>query len=125
MAETVTKQPTSTSDEINKEENPIIKFLKTDVRFNSASISHKYKDKNTNKIVDAAFSNYFYDIQDPAWYPDSFIRSKMKNLYNNMLNTARFALTYSKFKVEQPLTDEGQIGAIKGISDEDANKVEN
>ena len=127
MAETVTKQPTSTSDEINKEivPNPIIQFLKTDVRFNSASIQHKYKDKKTNKIVDAAFSNYFYDIQDPAWYPDSFIRSKMKNLYNNMLNTARFALTYSKFKVEQPLTDEGQIGAVTGISDEDANKVEN
>ena len=27
MAETVTKQPTSTSDEINKKENPIITFL--------------------------------------------------------------------------------------------------
>lgn len=125
MAETVTKQPTSTSDEINKEENPIIKFLKTDVRFNSASIPHKYKGKDTNQLVDAAFSNYFYDIQDPAWYPDSFIRSKMKNLYNNMLNTARFALTYSQFKVAKPLTDDGQIGRIKGISDEDANKVEN
>lgn len=130
MAEKVNQKPTSVVEQINEESGlpkTIQSFLKTDVRFNSASIPHKFKDNNTNQTYWAAFENYFYEIQDPAWYPDSLIRSRKQNLYNHMLNVAKFKLTYDKFKTPVKVNEEtGQLsGAIKGISDDDANKIEN
>ena len=101
MAETVNQKPTSIVEQINEESGlskTVQGFLKTDVRFNSASIPHKFKDDKTNKTYWAAFEHYFYEIQDPGWYPDSLIRSRKQSLYNHMLNVAKFKLTYDKFK---------------------------
>ena len=130
MAETVNQNPTSTAEQINEENGiskNIINFLKTDVRFNSASIPHRIKDTTTGNTYFAAFENYFYEIQDPAWFPDSLIRSLKQNLYNHMLNVSKFKLTYEKFKKPAAVNKEtGQLAnKIEGISDTEANKIEN
>lgn len=51
---------------------------------------------------------FYQDLLDPAWYPDSMVRSIKHNLYNNMLNKSRFVCS-----------------SEKRMTDKEANKIEN